>query len=68
MSKAKGRAPTPLLAFSGISDGDHLEGKVDAVGAKGGFSPARYFPMIGYLLLYKDSNFDLWNPRTGQGG
>jgi len=66
--KGKGAAPTPLLALQWDIDGDHLEGKVNAVGAKGGFSPARYFPMIGYLVLYKDSNFDLWNPRTGQGG
>ncbi len=66
----KGQRPaaTPLMAFQWDIDGDHVEGKVDTVGAKGGFSPARYFPMIGYLLLYKDSNFDLWNPRTGQGG
>ena len=47
--KGKRAAPTPLLAFQWDIDGDHLEGKVDAVGAKGGFSPARYFPMIGYL-------------------
>jgi WD40 repeat protein len=66
--KGKGVSPTPLLAFLWDIDGDHLEGKLDAVGTKGGFSPARYFPMIGYLALYKDSNFDLWNPRTGQGG
>jgi WD40 repeat protein len=66
--KGKGTSPTPLLACLWDADADHIEGKVDAVGVKGGFSPARYFPMIGYLLLYKDSNFDLWNPRTGQGG
>ncbi len=66
--KGKGVSPTPLLAFLWDIDGDHLEGKLDAVGTKGGFSPARYFPMIGYLALYKDSNFDLWNPRTGQAG
>ncbi len=66
--KGKGAAPTPLLAFQWDIDGDHLEGKVNAVGAKGGFSQARYFPMIGYLVLYKDSNFDLWNPRASQGG
>jgi WD40 repeat protein len=66
--KGKRAAPTPLLAFQWDIDGDHLEGKVNGVGAKGGFSPARYFPMIGYLVLYKDSNFDLWNPRAGQGG
>jgi hypothetical protein len=70
ISRVKGKppAPTPLLAFLWDIEGDHLEGKVDAVGARGGFSPARYFPMIGYLAMYKDSNFDLWNPRTGQGG
>ena len=66
--KGKGTSPTPLLAFHWDIDGDHVEGKVDAVGARGGFSPARYFPMVGYLFLYKDSNFDVWNPRTGQGG
>ena len=26
------------------------------------------FPQIGYLTIYKSSSFDLWNPRTGQGG
>jgi WD40 repeat protein len=66
--KGKPAATTPLLGFLWDIDGDHLEGKVDAVGAKGGFSPARYFAMIGYLAIYKDGNFDLWNPRTGQGG
>ena len=66
--KGQRAARTPLLAFQWDVAGDHLEGKVSTVGAKGGFSPARYFPMIGYLALYKDSNFDLWNLRTNQGG
>jgi WD40 repeat protein len=66
--KGKGAAPTPLLAIQWDVDGDHVEGKVSGVGAKGGFSPARYFPTINYLVLYKDSNFDLWSPLTGQGG
>jgi WD40 repeat protein len=67
--KGKGQTvPTPLLAFQWELIEDRLAGKVNAVGAKGGFSPARYFPQISYLALYKDSNFDLWNPRTGQGG
>ena len=66
--KGKGAAPTPLLAIQWDVDGDHVEGKVNAVGAKGGFSPARYFPTINYLVLYKDSNFDLWSPLAGQGG
>jgi len=67
-TKGKGVAATPLLAFQWDIDGDRLEGKVDAIGTQGGFSPARYLPMVGYLTLYKDSNFVLWNPRTGQSG
>jgi len=66
--KGKPAASTPLLAFLWDVEGDRLEGKVDAVGSRGGFSPARFFPMIGYLAIYKESNFDLWNPRSGQGG
>jgi WD40 repeat protein len=66
--KGKGAAPTPLLAFQWDTDGDHVEGKASAVGAKGGFSPARYFPTINYLALYKESKFDLWNPLTSQSG
>jgi WD40 repeat protein len=60
--------PTSLLALQWNIASDQLEGKVDQVGAKGGFGPAHYFPMIGYLVLYKDGNFDMWNPRTAQGG
>jgi WD40 repeat protein len=67
-AKGKRVAATPLLAFQWNIEEDHLEGKENAVGPKGGYSPARYFPMIGYLALYKDGNFDLWNPRTSQGG
>jgi WD40 repeat protein len=60
--------PSPLLGFEWDIEKDALAGKVDAVGAKGGFGPARYFPQIGYLALYKDSTFDLWSPRGGGGG
>lgn len=67
--KGKGAGgPTPLLAFQWDIIQDALAGKADTVGAKGGFAPARYFPQIGYLGLYKESNFDLWNPRDGRGG
>ena len=66
--KGKGAATTPLLEFQWDIEGDRLDGKVNAVGSKGGFSPARYFPMIGYLVLYKESTFALWNPRTEQSG
>jgi len=67
--KGKGQAaPTPLLAILWDTLEDRQNGKVNTVGAKGGYSPARYFPGIGHLALYKESNFDLWNPRTGLGG
>jgi len=66
--KGKRAGTTPLLAFQWDIEGDHLEGKENTVGAKGGFSPARFFPMIGYLVVYKDSNFEMWNPRSSQGG
>lgn len=61
-------AGSPELAFQWDAARDALASKVDQVGAAGGFLPARYFPRIGYLVLYKDSNFDVWNPVTGAGG
>lgn len=67
----KGKGPgglSPLLAFQWDIGRDALSGKIDAVGARGGFGPARYFSQIGYLALYKESSFIVWNPRTGQGG
>ena len=67
-AKGKGKSPTPLLSFEWNTEEDRLEGKVSVVGVKGGYSPARFFPTINYLAIYKDSNFDLWNPLTGQGG
>jgi len=67
--KAKGRdGPTPLLALQWDTIEDRLSGKVGAVGGGGGFGPILYFPGIGYLVLYKASNFDLWDPRSGRGG
>jgi WD40 repeat protein len=66
--KGKPPLPTPLLAWVWNIEQEQLEGKVDALGGKGGFSPARYFPMISYVALYKESHFDLWNVRSGQGG
>ena len=65
--KGKHVVPTPLLAFKWDTEADRAEGNPDAVGGKGGYSPARFFPLIGHLALYKESNFDLWNPRTGGG-
>jgi hypothetical protein len=71
LSHAKGQGQataTPLLAFEWDLMEDRQAGKLNAVGYKGGFSPARYLPQISHLALYKDGNFDLWNPRTGTGG
>ncbi len=59
--KGKG-GPTPLLAFLWNAFEDDISGKVNAIGAGGGFGRPRFFPELGYLCLYKNSNFDLWNP------
>lgn len=56
------------LAFQWDVTHNALAGKVSQVGGGGGFLPARYFSRIRYLVLYKNSNFDVWNPVTGQGG
>jgi WD40 repeat protein len=68
-TKGKGPAPpTPTIGFVWDSDRDVLFGKVNVLGASGGFGPPRFFPMIGYVGLYKETNFDLWHPLTGKGG
>jgi WD40 repeat protein len=60
--------PTPTIGFQWDTEQNTLFGKVNAIGASGGFTPPRYFPQIGYLVMYKDSNFDLWHPVTGRAG
>jgi len=68
-TKGKGAAsPTPTLGFLWDSDRDALIGKVNMFGARGGFGPTRFFPMIGYVGLHKETNFDLWHPLTSKGG
>ncbi len=66
--KGKPGVPTPLLAFDWDPERDTLIGKVNAVGAGGGFAPPRYFPQVRYVGLYKESHFDFWNPVSGQSG
>ncbi len=67
-AKGEGRTgSTPLLAFQWDVAQNALAGKVNAVGAKGGYGPVRFFPEIGYLSLYKESTFDLWSPVGGRG-
>jgi hypothetical protein len=58
---------TPLLAFQWDTGQDKLTGKVDTVGAEGGLSPILYLPHIGYLGMYGESKFSLWNPKEGRG-
>ena len=63
----KGPPPrTPLLAFQWYIDQDQLFGKLNGVGLGGGFGAPRYFPEIGYLGLYKNSNFDFWSANSGR--
>lgn len=66
-AKGKSAAPTPLIGFEWNVDSNQIDSKVNAVGATGGFSPARYFPALGYLCLYKESKFELWKPAAGVG-
>jgi WD40 repeat protein len=64
----KGKGPgrlTPLLAFQWDTIEDRLAGNPKFVGGGGGFAPILYFPQIKYLVLYKASDFDLWDPRSG---
>ena len=63
----KGKAsakPTPLLAFQWDTIADQQEGKLESVGAPGGFGPILYFPYRGFLALYKQSNFIFWDARS----
>ncbi len=65
--KGKSASSTPLMEFQWNIDTDQMDGKVNMIGAAGGFSPARYFPAIGHLALYKEGKFELWNPATAHG-
>ena len=60
--------PLPCWRSSGISMEIIWKERWTPWAPKVGSVRRATFPMIGYLVLYKDSNFDLWNPRTGQGG
>jgi WD domain, G-beta repeat len=66
-SKGQGRI-TPEMALRWNVQQDTLVGKVEALGAGGGYQPARFLPYIRYLGLNKGNNFDLWNPLTGRAG
>jgi WD40 repeat protein len=66
--KGAGRS-TPLLAFQWDAFEDRLsENNVEALGGGGGFGPILYFPHIRCVVLYKASNFDLWDPRSRRMG
>ncbi|HEV2498819.1 MAG TPA: WD40 repeat domain-containing protein [Terriglobia bacterium] len=71
LMKLKGQAApfeTPELVFQWDITQDALTGKVEELGAKGGFLPPVYFPRIHRVALYKDSAFTLWDPLTGLAG
>ncbi|MGO8733704.1 MAG: WD40 repeat domain-containing protein [Terriglobia bacterium] len=69
VTKGKGHGgSTPLLAFQWDTIEDRFSGKLDVVGGGGGFGPILYFPHFQRLVLYKASNFDLWDPRSGRMG
>jgi WD40 repeat protein len=59
-------ARTPQLAFQWYVDQDELFGTVNALAARGGFGPLLYFPEFELVGLYKNSNFDFWNPNSGR--
>lgn len=63
----KGLPPrTPQLAFQWYIDQDQLYDKLRMIGARGNFSPPRYFPEFGFLGFVKDSNFQFWSPNSGR--
>ncbi|MGH9470100.1 MAG: WD40 repeat domain-containing protein [Terriglobia bacterium] len=61
-------AAAPELAFQWDLQQGAVAGKVSELGVGGGFLPPRYFPRIGYVALYKDGAFTVWNPVTGRAG
>ncbi len=64
-AKKRAQGTTPLLGFEWNTDTDSLAGKVDSIGANG-FRSIHYFPQIGFVGMYKDSAFDLWDPANGR--
>lgn len=65
----KGRSETtPRLGFRWDIRQDALAGKLNTVGAAGGYGAPLYFPAIHYLALNKENRFEVWNPLTGLGG
>lgn len=68
LARIKGQsAPvtTPPLGFQWDIATDALYGKVEELGAQGGFLPPVYFPRIHRLVLYKNGAFTLWDPASG---
>lgn len=61
----RGEVSTPELAFQWDTTANSLLGKLDAIGAQGGFLPSRYFPRLKNVALYKAGVFTFWNPVTG---
>jgi WD domain, G-beta repeat len=66
--KGKAARQTPLLGFQWNTEQDAVVGKVEAFGAGGDVGRPRYFPHIGYLGMYKESAFILWNVTSQRAG
>jgi WD domain, G-beta repeat len=66
--KGKQAIPSSLLGFQWDVEQDTAFGKVEAIGAHGGFGRPHYFPDIGYLSMYKEGTFIIWNPVNDRGG
>ncbi len=64
--KKRSESETPLLGLEWNTDTDSLAGKVDTIGANG-YRSVRYFPQIGFVGMYRQSTFDLWDPANGRG-
>lgn len=66
----KGERPveTPVLGIEWDAEQDAAVGKVEMIGARGGFARPRYFPDVGYVSMYRNSAFVVWNPVRNQGG
>lgn len=56
------------LGFQWDVEQDALFGNLDLLGGGGGYGRPRYLPNTGYLSIYKDSTFTIWNPVNRRGG
>jgi WD40 repeat protein len=68
LEKGKRTRPASMLGFQWDIQQNVLFGNIEVLGGGGGYGRPRYFPSVGYLSLYKDSTFTIWNPANRRGG